>query len=428
MEQKLINFINNSHTTYQAVEEAKNMLLEEGFIELNFINKWNLEKGNKYFIVKADGSLIAFKLGSKLDNPSIHIVASHNDSPMFKIKPNGMIYSGGYSKLNSEVYGGPIFSTWLDRPLGIAGRVLVKESDVIVSKLVTLKTTAIIPNLAIHMNREINSGYAYNPQSDLQAVLGLGNVTILELLEKECGVKDVLDYDLFLYNKEEARIVGANNELICGPRLDNLECMYTSLVSLINSENEENINICACFNHEEIGSNSNHGAASTFLIDIINEILEELNLTKDRLNILNRTMVVSADNAHALHPNRPDKSDPTNNVHLNKGVVIKYNAGLSYTTDAISSSIFKSICDEVNVPYQAYTNRSDVRGGGTLGSILLRSLSVISVDIGLAQLAMHSSYETAGVNDIKFMTDALTNFYKAHINFKNPSCITIHVK
>ena len=428
MEQKLINFINNSHTTYQAVEVAKNMLIDEGFIELDFINKWDLKKGNKYFIVKADGSLIAFKLGKNLNKPSIHIVASHNDSPMFKIKPNGMIFGSGYSKLNSEVYGGPIYSTWLDRPLGIAGRVLVKEDGAIKSKLVTLKTTAIIPNLAIHMNREINSGYSYNPQSDLQAVLGLGNVTILELLEKECGIKDVLDYDLFLYNKEEARIIGANNELISGPRLDNLECMFTSLISLIDADNDENINICACFNHEEIGSNSNHGAASTFLVDIINQILLDLNLNEDRLNILNRTMVVSADNAHALHPNRPDKSDPANNVSMNKGIVIKYNAGLSYTTDAISSSIFKSICDEVNVPYQAYTNRSDVRGGGTLGSILLRSLSVISVDIGLAQLAMHSSYETAGVHDITYMIAALTNFYKSHIDFKNPSTITINAK
>lgn len=426
MEKNFIKFINNSHTTFQAVDEAKKMLDEAGFIELDFINKWNLVKGSNYYIIKSDGSIIAFKLGKNIASPSIHIVASHNDSPMFKIKPNGMIYGAGYSKLNSEVYGGPIYSTWLDRPLGIAGRVIVKENDALVSKNITLDTCAIIPNLAIHMNREINSGYAYNPQSDLQAVLGLGNVTLLELIEKECNIKDVVDYDLFLYNKEEARVLGANKEFISGPRLDNLECMYTSLVSLIETNNDENINICACFNHEEIGSNSNHGAASTLLIDIINQILSELDLSSERLNILNRTMVVSADNAHALHPNRPDKSDPTNNVKINSGVVIKYNAGLSYTSDAISASIFKAICNDANVPYQEYTNRSDVRGGGTLGSILLRSLSVISVDIGLAQLAMHSSYETAGVQDLYYMKDALSKFYGAHISFENTKKIKIN--
>lgn len=426
MTNRFIEFLNKAHTTYQAVELAKERLTKEGFIELDFVNSWSLEKGKGYFLVKADSSIVAFKVGSKLSSPSIHIVASHNDSPMFKIKPNGVIYANGYNKLNTEVYGGPIYSTWLDRPLGIAGRVTVQENEKITTKNVTLNTTVIIPNLAIHMNREINSGYAYNPQVDLLAITGLEKATVHELLEKECNVTNVLDYDLFLYNKEEARIIGANNELIAGPRLDNLECFYTSLEALIESNHEENINIWVGFNHEEIGSNSNHGAASTFLVDVIDLILSSLNLTSNKINILNRTMVISADNAHALHPNRPDKSDPTNNVLINKGVVIKYNAGLSYTTDAISAGLFKAICNDVNVPYQVYTNRSDVRGGGTLGSILLRSLSVVSVDIGLAQLAMHSAYETAGVEDLEHMKKVLSAFYSKHLNALNSKDLTIN--
>ena len=425
MVNRFIEFLNKAHTTYQAVELAKERLIEEGFVELNFVNEWKLEKGKNYFLIKADGSIVAFKVGSKLSNPSIHIVASHNDSPMFKIKPNGVMYANGFNKLNTEVYGGPIYSSWLDRPLGISGRVTVEEDGKIFTKSVTLNTTVIIPNLAIHMNREINSGYAYNPQSDLLAITGLEKNSIRELLERECGITNVLDYDLFLYNKEEARIIGANNELIAGPRLDNLECFYTSLEALIESKHEENINIWVGFNHEEIGSNSNHGAASTFLVDIINMILDNLGLSSKRLNILNQTMVVSADNAHALHPNRPDKSDPTNNVLINKGVVIKYNAGLSYTTDAISAGLFKALCSSENIPYQVYTNRSDVRGGGTLGSILLRSLSVISVDIGLAQLAMHSSYETAGVKDLEHMKNVLSAFYNKHLNAINSKELTL---
>ncbi len=426
MEKEFIKFLNQAHTTYHAINLAKEILNDNGFKELDFVNKWNLTKGNNYYIIKADGSIIAFKLGQKLENPSIHIVASHADSPMFKIKPKGIIYSNGYNKLNTEVYGGPIYSTWLDRPLGIAGRVMIEENGIYTTKNVNLNTTVIIPNLAIHMNREINNGYIYNPQNDLLAITGLEKKSIEELLEKECNIKNVLDYDLFLYNKEEATLLGANNELIAGPRLDNLECFYTSLMSLIHSNNNENINICACFNHEEIGSNSNHGAASTFLVDVINQILQELNLTNERLNILNRTMVISADNAHALHPNRPDKSDPTNNVVLNGGVVIKYNAGLSYTSDAISAGLFKAICKDANVPYQEYTNRSDVRGGGTLGSILLHSLSVISVDIGLAQLAMHSSYETAGKDDLNHVHKVLNSFYNKHLNYKNNKEITLN--
>ena len=246
-----------------------------------------------------------------------------------------------------------------------------------------------------------------------------------DLIEKELGNVEVLDYDLFLYNKEEARIVGYNNEFISGPRLDNLECYYTSLEALIEGDNSENINVWAGFNNEEVGSGSNNGAGSTFLIDVINKVLTDLKLDDNRLEIFNRSMTISADNAHAIHPNHPEKSDPTNNVKLNNGIVIKYNSGLSYTSDAVSAGIFKSICNEENVPYQVYTNRSDLRGGGTLGSILLHTFSATSVDIGLAQLAMHSAYETAGTKDLEMMKKVLKSFYSRHLNYQNTQTLTI---
>lgn len=425
MEKRFIEFLNKSHTTYQAVAEAKKILLGNNFIELDLINPWNLKKGQNYFVIKNDASIIAFKLGSTLNSPSIQIVASHNDSPMLKIKPNGVIYQNGYTKLNTEIYGGAIYSTFMDRPLGIAGRVIIKEDEKIVSKNITLDTTVIIPNLAIHLNREINTNHTINAQTDMLAILSLGETTINELIEKKLGKVEVLDYDLFLYNKEEARIIGYNNEFISGPRLDNLECYYTSLEALIEGKNSENINIWAGFNNEEVGSGSNNGAFSTFLMDTINKILAELKLDDNRLEIFNRSMTISADNAHAIHPNHPEKSDPTNYIKLNKGIVIKYNSNLSYTSDALSAGIFKSICNKENVPYQVYTNRSDLRGGGTLGSILLHSFSVTSVDIGLAQLAMHSAYETAGTKDLEMMKKVLKSFYSHHLNYQNTQALTI---
>ena len=421
MEKRFIEFLNKSHTTYQAITEAKKILLDNNFIELDLINPWNLKKGQNYFIIKNDASIIAFKLGKTLNNPSIQVVASHNDSPMLKIKPNGVIYQNGYTKLNTEIYGGAIYSTFMDRPLGIAGRVIIKENETIISKNITLDTTVIIPNLAIHLNREINTNHTINAQTDMSAILSLGETTINDLIEKELGNVEVLDYDLFLYNKEEARIVGYNNEFISGPRLDNLECYYTSLEALIEGDNSENINVWAGFNNEEVGSGSNNGAGSTFLIDVINKVLTDLKLDDNRLEIFNRSMTISADNAHAIHPNHPEKSDPTNNVKLNNGIVIKYNSGLSYTSDAVSAGVFKSICNEENVPYQVYTNRSDLRGGGTLGSILLHTFSVTSVDIGLAQLAMHSAYETAGRYDLEDLIKAITLFYQTHLDIEYDS-------
>lgn len=421
---EFIKFLKEAHTAYQAVILAKELLEKNGFTNLD-LNNPSIDKGSKYFTIRNDGSILAFKVGKNLVNPSIQIVASHNDSPMLKIKPNGIINSNGYTKINSEIYGGPIYSSFIDRPLGIAGRVIVKENESVVSKIVSLDTTVIIPNLAIHMNRDINNGFAYNPQIDMQAVLGIGECNIKQVLIDKYNFENILDYDLYLYNKEEPFLVGSNKEMISASRLDNLECYYASLQGFIDGNNDNNINIWVGFNHEEVGSLSNHGAASTFLKDIIDLIISSLGMEKNKQAIYQNTMLISADNAHAIHPNHPEKSDPTNSVYMNKGIVIKYNSNLSYTTDALSASIFKVLCDNEKVPYQVYTNRSDIRGGSTLGCILLRSVSVISVDIGLAQLAMHSAFETAGVEDLEMMKRVLTGFYNRHLNTQNTNKISL---
>ncbi len=422
--EKFIKFLKEAPTAYQAVLFAKEELEKEGFKEVTIGCK-SLKKGDKGFIIKNDGTILAFKIGQTINNPSIQIVASHTDSPMLKIKPNGVVYTSGYTKINSEVYGGLIYSSFLDRPLGIAGRVFGYENDTIIKKMVNLKTTVVIPNVAIHMNREINNGMAYNPQIDLQAILSLNNVDLKELLEKEYNLKNVIDYDLFLYNKEEPVFAGSQKELLCAPRLDNLECFYVSLQAFINAANNENINIWVGFNHEEVGSSSNQGAASPFLRDFIDRIITSLSLDDQKDRIYQNTMLISADNAHAVHPNHPEKSDVNNGVYMNNGVVIKYNASLNYTTDSMSASIFKLLCSQEKVPFQLYANRSDIRGGGTLGSILLRSVSAICIDIGLAQLAMHSAFETAGVKDLEMMEKVLRGFYKRHLNVISNNKITL---
>jgi len=416
--EKFIDFIKKSPTTYQAVDYAKEELIKHGATELLFSDNWKIEANKMYFITKDGGSIIAFKVGSKLESPSIQIVASHTDSPMLKIKPNGLVCLKEYTKINSEVYGGLIYSTFLDRPLGIAGRVVIKELDELIVKNVVIPTTVIIPNVCIHMNRDVNNGYKFNAQVDMEAILSLNNTSMEELFKLAGITEEVLDFELYLYNKETPLIGGAQNELILSPRLDDLECFYTSFMAFLNSQNDKNINMWVAFNNEEVGSNSNNAAGSTFLVDTIDELLASINMLAKKQQIFNQSMVVSADNAHAEHPNHPEKTDSTNMVYMNKGIVIKYNAGLSYTTNAISAGLFKEICNKASVPYQVYTNRSDMRGGSTLGCILLKSLSIISVDIGLAQLAMHSAYETAGIKDINMMIDALQKFYSMHLTVK----------
>ncbi len=413
---KLINYLNTSYSAFHAIKNIEDKLIENNFIKLEEQNSWQIEANKSYYVIRNTSSIIAFKTPSDISNVGVNIVASHSDSPSYKIKPNSTIKDirNDYAKLNTETYGGPITYSWFDRPLGIAGRVFIEEENAVKEVLVNLDKTIIIPSVAIHLNR--SGEFNPNPQVDMLPLLGDANTTFEDILNQNLNNQKIISTDLFLYNKETATYVGANNEYLASSRLDDLECAYVSIDALIKA-NQKNINVCAVFNNEEVGSRSANGAASTFLKDTIKRITKSLNLNKDE--VLAKSFIISSDNAHALHPNHPEKSDPTNMVYMNKGIVVKHQAGLNYTTDALSEAIFKKICNLAEVPYQDYTNRSDQRGGGTLGAISQTQLSIPSVDIGLAQLAMHSTYETCGVKDIKYMTDVLTKFYSSKIIFND---------
>lgn len=411
---ELLNFIESSPSVYHNIHLIKAILKNFNYIELDEASKWELVPNKSYFVVRGGASIITFKVPS-IQN-GFNIVASHNDSPSFKIKPNGELNVGSFKKLNTEPYGGMLINTWFDRPLGIAGRVFVKTENGVEERLVNLAGhNIVIPSLAAHLK---GGNLELNLQNDLLPVIGLTteNNTFMNQLKK-CSVfndeEEILSHDLFLYNKEKGCVAGMDNELILSPKLDDLECVFASLEAFLEAKPENNIAVCAIFDNEEVGSGSNHGAASTFLTDVLERICNSLNL--DKYQMYSSSFLVSADNAHAVHPAHPEKSDPTNNVHMNKGVVIKYHSAFSYTTEGLSAGIFKAICKKAGVSYQDYTNRSDLRGGSTLGRIQLEKLSVKACDIGLAQLAMHSSYETAGAKDLKDMVLVLKEFYSTDI-------------
>ena len=418
---ELFQFIENSPSCFPAIETIRKKLNAEGFIELVEGRSWQIEKGKKYYVTRNLSSIIAFKIPEN-DFKNFHIVASHSDSPTFKIKENAEIeVNNKYVKLNTEKYGGMICSTWFDRPLSIAGRILVKEGNLVKTHLVNIdKDLVIIPNLAIHMNRAVNDGYKYNAQIDMLPLYGdnTSKGSLMKTVAQSVGVEEdsILGTDLFLYNRMRGTKIGANSEYISSPRLDDLECAYASLSAFLSETNSNSASVYCVFDNEEVGSGTKQGADSTLLYDVLRRINMCLgNSEEDYYKLIASSFMVSADNAHALHPNYSDKSDPTNKVYINDGIVIKYNANQKYTTDAVSASIFKSICDSVNVPYQTFTNRSDILGGSTLGNISNAHVSLNTIDIGLAQLAMHSTYETAGAKDVTYLIEALKAFYNTSI-------------
>lgn len=415
---KLFSFIEESPTAFHAVMNLEKILDKEGFTRLEEKDSWQIAQGGKYYVNRNGSSLIAFTLPEK-DPIGYHIVAAHSDSPCFKLKESPEItVDDAYLKLNVEKYGGMILSTWLDRPLSVAGRVVFKGKGGILTKLVNVgKDIALIPNLAIHINKEINKGVEYNPQTDMQPMIGeaCSKGDLFKLLAKEAGVeeKEILGADLFLYNRDKCRFIGVDDAFIAGPRLDDLECAYAGLTALVNEAPREYINLCAVFDNEEVGSTTKQGAASTFLQDVLVRICSQLGKGEEEYRrMLADSFLISADNAHALHPNHPEKADTTNRPVLNGGVVIKYHGSQRYATDAYSAAIMKDICNRAGVPFQSYANRSDIAGGSTLGNISTAQVSVNTVDIGLAQLAMHSACETAGAKDVGYLTDALQVFYR----------------
>ena len=424
---QMLEFIQKSPTCFHAISQLKEMLKAAGYREWKESEEWKAEAGGKYYVTRNDSSLIALHIPVSESVKGFetvkgfHITASHSDSPAFKVKEAPeMAVEGQYVKLNTEKYGGMILSTWLDRGLSVAGRIVVKEADGLASKLVNIdKDLLVIPNVAIHMNRDMNKGIEYNPQVDMLPLMagGLeegGKGALLGLVAEEAGVKkeDILGHDLFLYVREPGKMIGLNGEFVLSPRLDDLQCAYASMKALVESKPCEYVNVCAVFDNEEVGSGTKQGADSTFLRDVLMRAGEAMGITAAGYRqLVAGSFLISADNAHGVHPNHPEKADPTNRPYLNGGIVIKYHGSQKYTTDAYSGAKMKELCMRAGVPFQTYANRSDAVGGSTLGNISTAHVSVSSVDIGLPQLAMHSAVETAGAKDTEYCIDALKEFY-----------------
>ena len=425
----MLDFIKKSPSCYHVIDNFKTMLDNKGFCELKENRLWNIKEGNGYYTVRGDSSIIAFYIPCK-DYSNYQICASHSDSPSFKIKENPeMLTDGHYVELNVEKYGGMIFAPWFDRPLSIAGRVVVNDTatDSLSVRLVNVdRDLVMIPNVAIHMNRDVNAGYKYSAQKDMLPILGeeTAKGRLNEIIAESAGVsvQNIAGMDMFLYNRVSPAIWGADNEFISSTKLDDLECAYTTMTGFIDSigNNNKSVSVCCVFDNEEVGSTTKQGADSTMLSDVLERINESCNRTRQQyMMAIADSFMVSADNAHAVHPHHQDKADPTNRPYMNRGIVIKYNANQKYTTDSISASIFKKICQKSGVPIQSYINNSDIAGGSTLGNIANTHVSLNTVDVGLAQLAMHSPYETAGVKDVTYMIKAVKEFYSTHIYAEN---------
>ncbi len=418
---ELLDFVDRSPNSFFAIANMAAMLEDAGYERLYEGQAWALRPGQGYYVTRNGSALIAFVI-PKEDFVGFQIMASHSDSPMFKVKTNAEIeFEKKYIKLNVEKYGGMLCAPWLDRPLSVAGRVAVRTSGGIEMRLVNIdRDLLIIPSLAIHMNRQANEGYAYNAQKDMLPLFGGLDAgggfekMIAEAAGAEPG--DILDTDLFLYNRMKGTMFGLNNDFIASGRLDDLQCAFASLKGFLDAEPSDSVAVHCVFDNEEVGSGTKQGAASTFLKDVLHRINAAMGRTEEGyLMALASSFLVSADNAHSIHPNQPDKADPTNRPYMNAGIVIKYSANQKYTTDAVSGAIFRTLCDRAGVPYQTFANRSDILGGSTLGNISNTQVALNTVDIGLAQLAMHSSYETAGCKDTAYLREAARVLFSGSI-------------
>ncbi len=413
---EMLTFIEESPTAFHAAANVEQILTEEGFLRLEG-QDGGLEPGGRYYTMQNGSAIIAVRVPKK-DPQGFRIVASHSDSPCFKLKESPEIrVEGNYTKLNAEKYGGMLLSTWLDRPLSLAGRAFVKEPETgeIVQRLVNFEEDMlIIPNVAIHFNREANDGLKLNPQTDLLPLFSTDQeMTVKGLCARQLGVseEEILGSDLYVYNRDKGRILGADRSLIGSPRLDDLQCAYASLRGFLEADCSRYIGVYALFDNEEVGSGTKQGADSTLLSDVLGVLGEGLSLWKNALEerrFLQSSFLLSADNGHAVHPNHPEKSDPTNRPRLNGGVVLKFQGSQRYTTDGYSAAVVRDVCRAHDIPLQDFANRSDIPGGSTLGNISTAHVSIPSADVGLAQLAMHSAFETAGAGD----TEALAQLVR----------------
>ena len=409
----LFNFIKNSPSAFHTVNTVRATLLEQGYRELCEGDAWQIEADHGYFVIRGGSSLIAFR--TVANTTGYNICASHSDFPAFRVKQNG-VRQGAYITIDVEKYGGAILYSWFDRPLSVAGRVTVRTDKGLQTRLVNIDSDiATIPSLAIHLNRGVNEGFAPKLNVDLYPLYSTqGKGSFMSLVASEIGAneEDIVSTDLFVYNREEGRVIGGEGEFILCPRLDDLGCVCTSLSGFLDAEPCSATPVLAIFDNEEVGSSTRQGAASTFLYDTLCRLSGS---EEEYLRLLSGSFMVSADNAHAKHPNHSEMSDSLNAPMLGEGVVVKFNASQRYATDSISHAVFAEICKEAGVKTQNYYNRADLPGGSTLGSISDTKVSVPTVDIGLPQLAMHSANETAAVADIAEMTEALTAFYSTAI-------------
>lgn len=409
MNQALFHYIAASPTAFHAVAHTASMLDEAGYTHLNESCQWSLESGKGYYVTRNGSSLIAFRIPSE-PYGGFMMTAAHCDSPCFKIKENAELADEHYVRLSTEKYGGMLCASWMDRPLFIAGRVTVRTESGIEVRLVNMEDAMVlIPNVAIHMNRQANDGMKYNPAVDMLPLYGTktDKGTLRSRVAACVGVEetDIITTDLFVCNADQGKEWGG---YISAPRLDDLQCAFSALTAFMRAKESASVPVYCLFDNEEVGSETKQGAASTFLADVLARISG--NAEALRCHVANSFMV-SCDNAHAVHPNHPEYMDKNHAVYMNEGVVIKYNANQKYTSDAVSAAIFRLVCEEADVPVQMYANRADMPGGSTLGNIANTQVSLNTVDIGLPQLAMHSAYETAGASDTEYMVRALTAFY-----------------
>lgn len=424
MANSLIEFIHSSPTMYHATWALKENLEYNGFTPLKQHDTWSLKQGGKYYITVNDSALIAFVVNTKHpEKDGFKMIGAHTDSPGFRLKPAAQIQSENYLTLNTEVYGGPILSTWFDRPLSIAGRIsysgehILRPHHTLIDFEVPI---AIIPSLAIHMNRDVNKGVALNAQKDTLPVIQ----TINEQLDKDymkkiickqanISMDQIVDADLFLYPTEKGALIGIDQEFISAPRLDDLVMVYAGIGALLGAKHGSGISMMVCFDNEEVGSRTKQGADSPFLASTLERIMIALGKnTEDYHRAIANSFLISADMAHAYHPNYPEKQDPTNKVLPGKGPAIKINANQSYTTDSDSAVVFATICEQANVPYQTFVNRSDERGGSTIGPVSSAHIAVRSLDIGAPMLSMHSCRELMSVKDIIYTTYAFQAYFE----------------
>ena len=422
---EVIEFIDESPSTYHVVKNCSDILDENGFERIMPREKWEIKKGGKYFLKKSSSTIIAFTVGEDFDvKNGFKIFGAHTDSPCFRIKPNPEIVTENVVRLNTEVYGGPILSTWFDRPLSIAGRVIVKGENSFFPRTVKIKIDEpllTIPNLAIHQNREVNNGVKIDKQNDVLPVISLINKNFeregyLErvILEKT-GIKkeDIIDFDLYLYATEKGCLLGANEEFMSSPKIDNLASVYTGLIGLLEAEeNQDRINIFVAFDNEEIGSATKQGADSNYLLNTLERISLALGLSRgDFLQMLESSYILSADAAHAAHPAHLGKTDPTNRGKINEGISIKISAKQKYTSDGYSIAVIKQLIEGTEIQIQPFVNESNELGGSTIGPISSTHLDMDGVDLGVPMLAMHSVRELCGIFDVFYLKELAKEFF-----------------